>query len=176
MHRTKLHRSVAIVALLFMQRVKSRHSTARASSGHRVFLASFIIASKVVNDDPFCNTAWLSVVRNMFSLQDINQMEREMCKYLDWDFTFDKATLEKFETHVDHDFSQDRLSYPDYPLSAVSKRFVPVPSTAYTDFHSVVRPTAGQPPSAPIFACVEEMPAVHPLKGRMFAFAGPSRF
>jgi hypothetical protein len=36
----------------------------------------------------------------MFSLREINQMEREMCSYLEWELIVDNPILSNFETMV----------------------------------------------------------------------------
>ncbi|KAH6910249.1 hypothetical protein BKA70DRAFT_1371111 [Coprinopsis sp. MPI-PUGE-AT-0042] len=56
-----------------------------------------------------------------FSSRDINQMEREMCSYLDWELTLDGPLLSSFDTAMRADLAQDKKTYPSYPLTAVSK-------------------------------------------------------
>ncbi|KAG2069647.1 hypothetical protein BDR04DRAFT_1232124 [Suillus decipiens] len=46
LHRTKLHSSVTFAALVLLQRLKARFPTARGSSGHRLFVSAFMLASK----------------------------------------------------------------------------------------------------------------------------------
>ena len=84
LHRTKLHTSVTFAALL-LQRLKASLPTARGSSGHRLFISAFMIASKVICDDTYSNKSWGIVGQEMFQLREVNQMEREMCQYLDWE-------------------------------------------------------------------------------------------
>ncbi|KAF6760398.1 hypothetical protein DFP72DRAFT_757134, partial [Ephemerocybe angulata] len=97
--------------------------TARGSSGHRLFISAFMIASKVICDDTYSNKSWGIVAQGMFSLREVNQMEREMCNYLDWELTVDNPILSNFETAVRQDFAQDHRQYPNYPLTPmVSKR------------------------------------------------------
>jgi hypothetical protein len=43
-----------------------------------------MIASKMACDAPYSNRSWCVVAQNMFSLEELNEMEREMCGYLDW--------------------------------------------------------------------------------------------
>ena len=57
--------------------------------------------------------------QGMFTLREINQMEREMCNYLDWELTVDA----NFETMVKRDFTGSG-AYPTYGLQMVSKRAV----------------------------------------------------
>jgi len=121
-HRTKLHESVTFAALVLLQRLKARFPTARGSSGHRLFISAFMIASKVICDDTYSNKSWSIVAQGMFTLREINQMEREMCNYLDWELTVDNPILSNFMTMVMEDFRSSQGPYPTYPLKLVSKR------------------------------------------------------
>ncbi|ESK97315.1 alternative cyclin pcl12 [Moniliophthora roreri MCA 2997] len=122
LHRTKLHSSVTFACLVLLQRLKARFPTARGSSGHRLFISAFMIASKVICDDTYSNKSWTIVAQGMFTLREINQMEREMCNYLDWELTVDNPILENFENAVRQDFSAPQGPYPTYSLQMVSKR------------------------------------------------------
>jgi hypothetical protein len=42
----------------------------------------------------------------MFALQEINQMEDEMCNYLDWQLNIEPSALKEFETMVYRDFRE----------------------------------------------------------------------
>jgi hypothetical protein len=81
-----------------------------------------MIASKVICDDTYSNKSWAIVAQGMFTLREINQMEREMCSYLDWELTVDNPILQNFEAMVTHDFSSPNPPYPTYSLQMVSKR------------------------------------------------------
>ncbi|KAJ7287223.1 hypothetical protein C8J57DRAFT_579840 [Mycena rebaudengoi] len=123
LHRTKLHQAVTYAALVLLQRLKARFPTARGSSGHRLFISAFMIASKVICDDTYSNKSWSIVAQGMFTLREINQMEREMCSYLDWELTVDNPILSNFEQMVRRDFAPNaRTPYPTYSLHMVSKR------------------------------------------------------
>lgn len=84
LYRTRLPHFVTLTALLLLRRLKTRFPAARGSSGHRLFISAFMIASKVVCDDTYSNQSWCTVGQKMFSLKEMNQMEREMCGYLEW--------------------------------------------------------------------------------------------
>ncbi|KAK7045538.1 hypothetical protein VNI00_007370 [Paramarasmius palmivorus] len=122
LHRTKLHPSVTFAALVLLQRLKARFPTARGSSGHRLFISAFMIASKVICDDTYSNKSWTIVAQGMFTLREINQMEREMCNYLDWELTVDNPILQNFMDAVTIDFKNPQGPYPTYSLQMVSKR------------------------------------------------------
>jgi hypothetical protein len=85
LHHTRLSHFVMLAGLLLLRRIKIRFHACRGSNGHRLFITAFMIASKVVCDGSYSNRTWCVVAQHMFSLQDMNQMEREMCGYLDWD-------------------------------------------------------------------------------------------
>jgi hypothetical protein len=67
-----------------LSRLTRRHPLAQASSGQRLFLSAFMIASKMTCDDIYSSQSWCLVSRNMLTLEDVNQMEKELCEYLDW--------------------------------------------------------------------------------------------
>jgi hypothetical protein len=82
-HRTRLPEVVVFTALYLLARLKERLPAARGSSGHRLFISAFIIASKVICDDTYSNKSWCIVGQNVYTLKEVNQMEREMCSYLE---------------------------------------------------------------------------------------------
>ncbi|KAG2740190.1 hypothetical protein P692DRAFT_20753865, partial [Suillus brevipes Sb2] len=69
LHRTKLHSSVTFAAL----QLKACFPTARGSSGHRLFVSAFMLASKVICDDTYSNKSWSIVAQGMFQLREIIQ-------------------------------------------------------------------------------------------------------
>jgi hypothetical protein len=100
LHRTRLPSIVTSAALLLLKRLKTRFPAARGSSGHRLFISAFMIASKVICDDTYSNQSWGIVAQKMFALKEINQMEREMCGYLEWNLNVTGEEVEAFEAEV----------------------------------------------------------------------------
>ncbi|KAH8104386.1 hypothetical protein DFH11DRAFT_1498460, partial [Phellopilus nigrolimitatus] len=100
LHRTRLHASVTFTALALLHRLKTCFPSARGSSGHRLFPSAFMIASKVVCDDTYSNKSWAVVGQGLFALREINQMEREMCAYLEWQLNVPGKDLRAFEAEV----------------------------------------------------------------------------
>ncbi|KAI0669695.1 hypothetical protein C8Q78DRAFT_1041616 [Trametes maxima] len=126
LHRTRLHTSVTFAALYLLQRLKARYPAARGSSGHRLFISAFMIASKVICDDTYSNKSWSIVAQGMFALREINQMEREMCSYLEWQLSIDPNALKEFEQKVRRDFKGSG-PFPTYTVTSPAPS--PVPST-----------------------------------------------
>ncbi|KAJ6551472.1 hypothetical protein B0H19DRAFT_1211187 [Mycena capillaripes] len=90
-HRTKLHQAVAYSALVLLQRLKVRFPRARGTSGYRLFITAYMLASKVICDDTYSYKSWSIVAQGVFSLREIKTMELEMCTYLDWRLTVDNV-------------------------------------------------------------------------------------
>lgn len=64
-----------------------------------------MIASKIICDDTYSNKSWCIVGQGMFALREINQMEREMCSYLEWQLNVEPKILKEFEDKVCRDFA-----------------------------------------------------------------------
>jgi hypothetical protein len=129
LHRTRLPSIVTFAALLLLQRLKVKFPAARGSSGHRLFISAFMISSKVICDDTYSNQSWGIVAQKMFALKEINQMEREMCGYLEWNLNVGGEEVIAFEQSVRGEFGpravSRSLASEDLPMMA-SK-----PSNAY---------------------------------------------
>ncbi|KAG8710066.1 hypothetical protein FRC08_017665 [Ceratobasidium sp. 394] len=59
-----------------------------------------MITSKVICDDTYSNKSWCVVGQGMFILREVNQMEREMCGYLEWVLSVKPEDLRHFEAVV----------------------------------------------------------------------------
>ena len=83
---TKISGSTIITALVLINRLKVLNPSCKGSgsSGHRLLLASILIASKTMSDDTFDNKSWAKASDGFFDLDQVNQMEKEFLKYLDY--------------------------------------------------------------------------------------------
>src|SRR5260221_12417702 len=90
-----LHTSVTFTVLYLLQCLKARFPAVKGSSGHWLFISAFMLTSKIICDDT-SNKSWCIVGQGMFALQEINQMEQEMCLYLEWQLSVDPSMLHDF--------------------------------------------------------------------------------
>lgn len=118
LHRTRLASCVTFASLFLLQRLKNRFPAARGSSGHRLFISAFMIASKVVCDDTYSNKSWAVVGQGMFQLREINQMEREMCGYLEWQLNVDYLELESFTEKTQSEFGSGTVPTTVLPVTS----------------------------------------------------------
>ncbi|KAI0079277.1 hypothetical protein K474DRAFT_1673492 [Panus rudis PR-1116 ss-1] len=163
LHRTRLHQSVTFAALYLLQRLKSRFPACRGSSGHRLFISAFMLASKVMCDDTYSNKSWSIVGQGMFALREINQMEREMCSYLEWQLNVEPEQLKEFEEKVRRDFKGPG-PYPTYTVSTPAPS--PMPSNTPYGTRQPTNPpsfVSGRAPSTePPKPAPAPVKAVHP--------------
>ncbi|KAJ3018275.1 UNVERIFIED_CONTAM: hypothetical protein HDU68_011242 [Siphonaria sp. JEL0065] len=80
------HNSLSI-ALFNLKRIQQRMrspSIGQPCSRHRMFLASLIITKKYVTDAPIKNKSWVPIAGHLFSLDEINMMERQLLQLLEY--------------------------------------------------------------------------------------------
>ncbi|PIL33467.1 hypothetical protein GSI_04090 [Ganoderma sinense ZZ0214-1] len=118
-HRAAHPPLVPIAALFLVERVKTRLPTIDVPCGHRLFLAAYIVVSKLLIDVNYSNYQWSRTAHALFSLEDINQMERDLLACLEWDLQIQPDALVEFEARVRCIFTS-LGPYPTYVLPAAT--------------------------------------------------------
>ncbi|KAF8596710.1 hypothetical protein BDV93DRAFT_424170, partial [Ceratobasidium sp. AG-I] len=95
-HRTRLHTSVTFCAIYLLPCLNC-FPAAHGSLSHRLYISAFMIASKVICDNTYSNKSLCVVGQGMFTLREINQMECELCEYLEWVLNVKPKDLRDFE-------------------------------------------------------------------------------
>ena len=80
-----------------------------ATLRHRLFISAFMLSSKIICDDTYSNKSSCIVGQCKFALQEINQMEQEMCSYLEWQLNVDPSPLRDFRHRVQQAFAVSNL-------------------------------------------------------------------
>ena len=122
LYRSQVHASVTYSSLILLRRLQKYYPQANGMWGEQLFITTLIIAAKILNDRTYNNTAWVTVSRNQFTHEAINEMERKMCDYLNFKLAIFGPMLKVFEEAVKRDFNEDRTSYPSYSYDMVSPR------------------------------------------------------
>ncbi|KAN0139574.1 hypothetical protein V8E53_002603, partial [Lactarius tabidus] len=107
---THLHPTVTFTALCLLQCLEACFPAAKGSSGHCLFISAFMLASKIICNDTYSNKSWCIIGQGMFALWDmhhlphpcINQMDWEMCSYLE---QVNVDLLCNSESHIHHNFA-----------------------------------------------------------------------
>src|SRR5258708_3574228 len=68
-----------------------------------------MLTSKIICDDAYSNKSWYIVGQGMFAFWEINQMEWEMCSYLEWQLSINPSTLCDFQACVQYNFASPGL-------------------------------------------------------------------
>ncbi|KAI1791235.1 hypothetical protein LXA43DRAFT_1142920 [Ganoderma leucocontextum] len=154
-HRTRLHSTVTFAALYLLQRLRTRCPGSNGASGHRVFITVFMVASKVVLDGTYSNKAWSAAAQDMFPLKDLNQMEREVLRLLEWRLKIDPIELVEFSAKVQRDFKGPG----PYPRTYVVPAPAPSPIQSTTSHNAKA---AGTSPASSPDACSARSPSTSP--------------
>ncbi|KAJ3044903.1 hypothetical protein HDV00_000185 [Rhizophlyctis rosea] len=96
--RTKESLPTLLTALFFLRRLthKHPHCTALPGSAYSLLLTSLILGSKYYNDVPFVNKSWHVVSDGMFSVREMERMEREMLFMLEFDLHVGRGEWVRF--------------------------------------------------------------------------------
>ncbi|KAE8260624.1 hypothetical protein A4X13_0g219 [Tilletia indica] len=120
LYRTRLPIQVTYQALYLLKRLKSRYPGARGSSGHRLFISALMLASKSTCDDTYSNKSWTIVGQGLFTLREVNQMERELFSYLGYRVNVDCEVLQYFIEGLETGVFQTTADLLGYELPAPS--------------------------------------------------------
>lgn len=85
---TNVYAGTLMTTLLYLKKLKLKlPKTAQGlpCTRHRIFLSCLILASKFHNDSSPKNIHWSTYTDGLFSLQDVNLMERQLLFLLNWD-------------------------------------------------------------------------------------------
>ncbi|KAH7070882.1 hypothetical protein BKA62DRAFT_628864, partial [Auriculariales sp. MPI-PUGE-AT-0066] len=105
LYRTRLEPCTMYAAMFFLQRFKSQYPRSRGGSGQKLFLAAYMISTKVLHDNAYGNSSWYIAGQGIFTQSCINQMELQLCLHLDWKLCIDPSELESFAVYLRDEFS-----------------------------------------------------------------------
>jgi hypothetical protein len=129
------------VTFTSLQRPKARFPTA-CSSGCRLFISAFVIASKGICNDTYLNELWSIIRQGMFQLREINQMEGEMCLYIiDWELNVKPSTCSStnpFPAITPNTSTSPITSFG--PCQASLPKFTPPPSISINPAKAYLTP------------------------------------
>lgn len=83
--KTKTEPACVIVAMIYMDQILEKRSDAIThKNAIGMVTVSMMVASKMWQDIPYTNSAWVTATDGRFSLKTLNSTELEMLEVLDW--------------------------------------------------------------------------------------------
>lgn len=79
--------STLMASLVYLTRLRDTlppDAVGMETTRHRIFLASLILAAKVLNDSSPLNKHWCKYTNGLLSMQEVNASEAELIDYLGW--------------------------------------------------------------------------------------------
>lgn len=98
---TNVYAGTLMATLVYLNRLKNRlpkNAQGLPCTRHRILLSCLILSSKFHNDCSPKNIHWAKYTDGLFSVQDINLMERQLSFLLNWDL---KVTNEQMVDQLD---------------------------------------------------------------------------
>lgn len=112
---TNVYTSTLLTAACYLDKLKRllpRDAHGLPSTSHRIFLACLILSAKCHNDSSPQNKHWAEYTDGLFSLEDVNLMERQLLQLFNWDVRVcDEdlySALEMLLTPIKHDLVRSR--------------------------------------------------------------------
>lgn len=93
---TNVYTATLIMTLCYLRRLQAKlpsHATGLPSTQHRIFLSCLILSAKNHNDSSPLNKHWTNYTDGLFTLQDVNLMERQLLSLLDWNITIRETEI-----------------------------------------------------------------------------------
>lgn len=93
---TNVYTPTLVMTLCYLNRLSLKlppHATGMPSTRHRIFLSCLILSAKNHNDSSPLNKHWTKYTDGLFTLQDVNLMERQLLALLDWDIVIREEEL-----------------------------------------------------------------------------------
>ncbi len=117
--RSGLYPNILALAFIYIERFTNMHPNIPIyyGGGHRLSFISLMVASKYHCDRSYTNKVWVEFGYQIFSLKEINEMEKDFIKFMDFNFfvSLDEWCSINYDTENDS-LGQESDNYSENPL------------------------------------------------------------
>jgi G1/S-specific cyclin PLC1 len=138
-----------LATLVYLEKLASKlpkNAEGLSTTLHRIFLACLIISSKFNNDSSPKNSHWADFTDGLFTVDDINLMERQLLNLLNWDVQVSNADLSRclrvFIEPIKNDLKNAQRMRRSKPKSQLQ--------SSPQQQQSSIRPPLQSPPISPV--------------------------
>ena len=96
LRKTRTQPVVMVSTLLLLLRFRQRRTHGFGLSRRKLLITALMIASKTLCDTTYSNRAWVTAMNHLFTLHEINGMERQFFREMGWRLTISSAELFAF--------------------------------------------------------------------------------
>ncbi|KAL5631174.1 hypothetical protein ACGC1H_006870 [Rhizoctonia solani] len=133
----RVERSNGIYAFALLGRLSVHRRVSIPHGTFGLFITAYTIAGKMLGDNPYNNKSWCIAGQKMFTVEELNRMERKMCRDLRWGLDVDveelkeveEKMLEYYDDAISHDWSPVPTPYIGSP-TPVPEQGPALPSTS----------------------------------------------
>ncbi|KAF0545096.1 cyclin domain-containing protein [Gigaspora margarita] len=118
-NRSKVSKITMVVGLIYVNRLKKTlPSTARGDfdTPYKIFLSAILVASKYLSDQSLQNKTIADITDGLYTVKDVNTMERSFLGLLKYDLWVDRNEVEDFldqhrvELEINFDWTHDNMA------------------------------------------------------------------
>ncbi|CAJ0826192.1 14483_t:CDS:2 [Entrophospora sp. SA101] len=88
------------ISLIYIHRFKlqlPKNYKTENDTPHKIFISSILIASKYIDDKPLTSgKVAMAIDNNLWTIKEINRMERAFLSYIQWNLVINKDDLESY--------------------------------------------------------------------------------
>ncbi|KEP52677.1 cyclin, amino-terminal domain protein [Rhizoctonia solani 123E] len=125
----RVERSTAIYAFALLNRLSVYRRVSITHGTFGLFITAYTIAGKMLGDNPYNNKSWCIAGQKMFTVEELNRLERKMCRDLRWGLDVgveelkevEERMLECYDDGISHDWSPVPAPHPEAPTTVLEQ-------------------------------------------------------
>ena len=108
---TRLAKTTVLYALCLIEELSDASkdilvkNIGTVNAGHRLLLPALMVSAKFTNDDNHNNASWMVAALELFTLQEVTKMEKDLLQLCDWKLGIDLTPFTRFADNFSKAFA-----------------------------------------------------------------------